>query len=196
LLSALPVRPGAFVFCDRASGAICFQVPAAPNGELPVEQAASLLAMHCLARAQAPRDYTVLVVPRRRLLGLVGRRAQQLLSAGRIAIGSHLRLSSRQREVLACVLRDLSNKEIGAQLNVTERTVKFHVSGLLAKFRVRNRIGLKQEATMGLLPASAVPKDTLFGFAVPPELVAGTETPPPEASSGRLQRMPRVLRHA
>ena len=172
------VRPSAFAFCERASGAIRFQVTAARDGELPVEEAASLLAMHCLVRSQAPADYTVLVVPRRELLDVVGGRAQELLAAGRTAAGSSVPLSTRQREVLDHVLQDLSNKEIGARLHVTERTIKFHVSKLLAKFKARDRSGLKREAAMGMMPASAVPGDTLFGFVVPPALAAATENPP------------------
>jgi DNA-binding CsgD family transcriptional regulator len=140
-----------------------------------VEEAASLLAMHCLVRAQAPDEYVVLVVPRRELLDSVGGRAQQLLSACRDAAGSNVKLSPRQREVLDHVLRDLSNKEIGARLHVTERTIKFHVSRLLAKFKARDRAGLKYEAAIGMLPASAVPGDTLFGFLVPPELSGSGE---------------------
>jgi len=161
---------GAFAFCERASGTIRFQVRAAAHGELPVEEAASLLAMHCLVRAQHPADYVVLVVPRQALLEPVGGRAEQLLIAGRTAAGSNVTLSARQREVLDYVLQDLSNKEIGWRLNVTERTVKFHVSRLLSRFKVHNRAGLKQEAAIGMLPASAVPGDTLFGFLVPPEM--------------------------
>jgi len=102
------LQPGAFVFCERASGAARFEVEAAPEGTLPIERAASLLAMHCLVRGQTPSDYTVLVVPRASLLDSVGRRAQELLDAGR-AIGSEVRLSPREREVLECVLRNLSN---------------------------------------------------------------------------------------
>jgi hypothetical protein len=74
------------------------------------------------------------------------------------------------------VLQDLSNKEIGSRLHVTERTIKFHVSRLLAKFKVRDRAGLKHAAAVGMLPASAVPGDTLFGFAVPAELAGHAET--------------------
>jgi DNA-binding CsgD family transcriptional regulator len=167
--------PGAFAFCERASGAIRFQVRAAADGELPVEEAASLLAMHCLVRAQKPEEYVVLVVPRHELIESVGARADQLLIAGRKAAGSGVRLSARQREVLDHVLQDLSNKEIGSRLNVTERTVKFHVSRLLSKFKARDRAGLKHEAAMGMLPVSAVPGDTLFGFPVPPEVLARTD---------------------
>jgi DNA-binding NarL/FixJ family response regulator len=43
-------------------------------------------------------------------------------------------LSPRQREVLELVLCEMSNKEIGNRLHIAERTVKFHVSGLLEKF--------------------------------------------------------------
>jgi DNA-binding CsgD family transcriptional regulator len=181
----------AFVFCERASGAIRFQVSAGPDGEMPIEEAASLLAMHCLVRSQTPEDYAVLIVPREPLLDAVSERAEQLLNAGRSAAGSHVQLSTRQREVLHCVLRDLSNKEIGNKLHVTERTVKFHVSGLLAKFNVRDRFGLKREAAVGLLPTTSSPGSTLFGFEVSPPSDKGEET---DAHSGRLQRMPRVLR--
>jgi len=51
-------------------------------------------------------------------------------------------LSRREREVLDSLLRNLSNKEIASQLNISERTVKFHVSNLLAKHNVRRRADL------------------------------------------------------
>jgi len=44
--------------------------------------------------------------------------------------------------VLRGVEGNLTNKEIGARLNLSERTVKFHVSALLDKFEVRNRASL------------------------------------------------------
>lgn len=157
---------------------------------MPVEEAASLLAMHCLVRAQAPHDYTVLVVPRRELLAAVGGRAEQLVAAGRTAAVTNVVLSPRQREVLEHVLQDLSNKEIAARLHITERTVKFHVSRLLAKFKAHDRLSLKREAAMGMLPASAVPGDTLFGFVVPPKLAAAAEEHPPEAGSAHPQPTP------
>lgn len=51
-------------------------------------------------------------------------------------------LSRREREVLITILQGLSNKEIGTKLNISERTVKFHVSNLLAKFGVQRRSDL------------------------------------------------------
>jgi DNA-binding NarL/FixJ family response regulator len=51
-------------------------------------------------------------------------------------------LSRREREVLKPLLRNRINKEIANTLNISERTVKFHVSRLLSKFGVRRRSDL------------------------------------------------------
>ena len=48
-------------------------------------------------------------------------------------------LTEREQEVLVLMARGLQNKEIAATLNVTERTVKFHVSSILAKLEAGNR---------------------------------------------------------
>jgi DNA-binding CsgD family transcriptional regulator len=186
------VAAGAFAFCERASGAIRFQVRAGTQGELPTEEAAILLAMHCLIRAQRPQDYVVLVVPDRDLLGRVSGRAEHLLCAGRSAAESTVRLSGRQREVLDHVLQDLSNKEVGVRLNISERTVKFHVSQLLAKFHVSDRGALKHAAAIGMVPSSAVPGDTLFGFLVPPGLTNGSSTPQSRLLDPRSERNGRI----
>jgi DNA-binding NarL/FixJ family response regulator len=53
-------------------------------------------------------------------------------------VGPH-RLSRREKEVLQALLESLSNKEMAKELNISERTVKFHVSNLLTKFGVRRR---------------------------------------------------------
>ena len=51
-------------------------------------------------------------------------------------------LSRREQETLEALLENLSNKEIANKLNISERTVKFHVSNLLSKFGVRRRADL------------------------------------------------------
>jgi DNA-binding NarL/FixJ family response regulator len=63
-------------------------------------------------------------------------------SRNRTMISNSIGLSRREREVLQAVLDNLSNKEIAGQLNISERTAKFHVSNLLAKFGVQRRADL------------------------------------------------------
>ena len=52
------------------------------------------------------------------------------------------RITGREQEILDGLLTNLSNKEIAGKLNISERTVKFHVSNLLAKYRVQRRADL------------------------------------------------------
>ena len=51
-------------------------------------------------------------------------------------------LSRRETDVMDGLLHNLSNKEIASRLNISERTVKFHVSNVLSKFSVQRRADL------------------------------------------------------
>jgi len=48
-------------------------------------------------------------------------------------------LSDREMEVLACVVRGLSNKEIASKLGISHQTVKNHITAVLRKFGVEDR---------------------------------------------------------
>lgn len=48
-------------------------------------------------------------------------------------------LTSREQEVLRLVSEGLGNKEIGGRLNISEHTVKFHISSILGKLGASSR---------------------------------------------------------
>ena len=69
---------------------------------------------------------------------LLDRFAQHLPAAG--APRALPQLTEREHEVLLLVARGLSNAEVAAELVLSETTVKTHVSNLLAKLGLRDRV--------------------------------------------------------
>jgi DNA-binding NarL/FixJ family response regulator len=51
-------------------------------------------------------------------------------------------LSRREHQVCGLLMENLSNREIASRLHVSERTAKFHVSNLLAKYGLKRRADL------------------------------------------------------
>ena len=165
--------PSVYLFCEKTTGTAHFQVDAGPDGQLPLDHAAGLLAMHCMVRGQSPDDYLIMVPAAPEHLQDLNKRAQKLLDAGH-SVKTSVKLTRREEEVLDGVLRSLANKEIASELNLSERTVKFHVSSLLSKFKVRSRMELMREASnqvMKPLPAAAgAPSAPISPFAQDEEL--------------------------
>jgi DNA-binding NarL/FixJ family response regulator len=50
------------------------------------------------------------------------------------------KLTEREHEILALIAAGTSNKEIGLQLHLTEKTVKHYVTNILQKLQVHNRV--------------------------------------------------------
>jgi DNA-binding CsgD family transcriptional regulator len=135
-----------FFFYEKSTGVAHFHVDAGPDGRFPVDQAAGLLAMHCMVRGQSTSDYVIMVQAEDEVLEGLNEKADKLLEAGK-SVRSQVKLTRREEEVLSDLMKSLANKEIANNLNLSERTVKFHVSSLLAKFRVRGRMELVREAS-------------------------------------------------
>jgi two-component system nitrate/nitrite response regulator NarL len=53
-------------------------------------------------------------------------------------------LTPRENQILDCVARGLTNKEVAIELELTEKTVKHYMTNIMLKLRVRNRV----EATL------------------------------------------------
>jgi DNA-binding CsgD family transcriptional regulator len=145
------VVPDVFLFCQTASGTAQFRATSSSDLECTVERIAGQLAMQCLVRGQHPTEFEVLVPAESSLVGRLISRAEELLTEGR-AIACPTSLSARQREVLDAVLCNRANKEIASKLNITVRTVKFHISSLLSKFGVETRAELARRASGFMRP--------------------------------------------
>jgi len=155
-----------YFFYEKNTGVAHFHVDAGPDGRFPVDQAAGLLAMHCMVRGQSTSDYVVMVQAEEELLEGLTEKADKLLAAGK-SVRSQVKLTRREEEVLAGLMKSLANKEIASDLNLSERTVKFHVSSLLAKFHVRGRMELVREASRQTAGALSAPMPVATREALP-----------------------------
>jgi DNA-binding NarL/FixJ family response regulator len=74
--------------------------------------------------------------------GIVARRMRSNALAGETrppATAGLQRLTSRERDVLRCLARGLSNRAIAEELGIAERTARTHVSNILAKLGLSSR---------------------------------------------------------
>lgn len=85
----------------------------------------------------------------------LSRSARESVNAVRASWG---RLTPRERDVVACMLRGMRNKEIAAELTIAEKTVEVHRKRVLQKMSARNAVELVRiVADNGLLePGPAV----------------------------------------
>jgi DNA-binding NarL/FixJ family response regulator len=138
VMSAVP-GARALVLTDQLDETLVFRLlRLGVKGLLPYERSSEqiVLALQAVERGGfwVPRE-------------LLSRFVDSLLQTGASRHTLHpVGLSVRENDVLDCLLENLSNKEIGSRLNISERTVKFHVSNLLGKFGVQRRADLIVQA--------------------------------------------------
>ena len=145
------LKPAYYLFCDRKTGAARFRVEPEPDGRLPMEHAASLLAIYCLAHHRSPQDFMVVFGAQDDFFSDVTSRAATLLNAAGV-YADPVGISRREQEVLKAVSENLCNKEIATRMGISERTVKFHVSSLLSKLGARDRVELARFCSENSLP--------------------------------------------
>jgi DNA-binding CsgD family transcriptional regulator len=134
-----------FIICEKKTGAPRFSVEVKGDEHSAIVRSASLLALACSMRGDSPADYAIRIPAHDELTRRVTCQAEELLRLGR-GFSSSVPLSPRENEVLLDLLRNRVNKEIADHLHISVRTVKFHVSSLLAKFGVQSRWDLIQKA--------------------------------------------------
>jgi len=114
-----------YAFAALRAGAAGFLVKDAPADEM-------LVAIRGVLRGDAMLAPSVI----RRLLDRYVPHAASAVPDTRLDA-----LTAREREVLGLVARGLNNAEIAGRLHLGETTVKTHISRILAKLRLRDRIG-------------------------------------------------------
>ncbi len=98
-------------------------------------------AVHHLPKALSQVLHGAFWVPRTVLSGFVDDILNNLATVELMG-NAAMQVTSREQQVLEALLKNRSNKEIASELQVSERTVKYHVSRLLEKFNVHRRADL------------------------------------------------------
>ena len=119
VVAAIEAGASGFLLKDAEADALAAAIRAARAGEVHLDPAIAG------------------IVARRMRDGAGGRGGSD--GAGGNGGGPATTLTGREREVLAGVARGLSNRAIGDELGITERTARTHVSNILAKLGLASR---------------------------------------------------------
>ncbi len=68
------------------------------------------------------------------------------LNTGKATSDKNVRMTSREREIIALIAEALSNKEIASRLNIATYTVKSHVHNILEKLALHSRLQIAKHS--------------------------------------------------
>jgi DNA-binding CsgD family transcriptional regulator len=137
---------------------------------LPLDQVVEFAVAGGDAPAGGPRP-GVVSLSGRPLLGVPGPRATGDDVARRpFSRADADELTVREREITALVALGLPNRDIGARLVISRRTVDAHINHIFAKLGLSSRVQLANWARdrFGELPPSAPPPSAASPSALPP----------------------------
>ena len=80
------------------------------------------------------------VLPPEMTATLFSQIARDAITAGRPKVLAAVRMTRREREVIALIAEGLSNKEIAARLHIATHTVKSHVRNIMEKLTLHTRL--------------------------------------------------------
>jgi len=85
------------------------------------------------------------VCPPRLCLCLFAHFAKEPTGMPKLRLRTHVPLTRREQELLPMIVQGLTNKEIAAQLNISQQTVKNHVHRILRKAGSTNRLAVQEQ---------------------------------------------------
>jgi DNA-binding CsgD family transcriptional regulator len=129
-VKGLPAAIESAVACLSRTGSISGEPVRVPVGDRPN----ALMIRAFLVRGTASRKSPMIIV-------LVERWSESS-GEGSGLLETDLQLTGREREVLGCLIKGFTNKEIGVALGISEATVKSHLRGIMVKTQTSTRMGL------------------------------------------------------
>lgn len=157
---SLEQKASSFIICDK-NARVLFTVHLIDKQEELVDRMSFLIAAYSLMHGINIEDFRILVEPIVPVMKAISSRVKSLLEELKGTFDSNfVRITKREKEVLSLVCSGHSNKEIANILFISERTAKFHVSSILAKYDVTDRQRLVSKV-LGNLKSIELLEDTM-----------------------------------
>jgi DNA-binding NarL/FixJ family response regulator len=74
---------------------------------------------------------------------------EHALSRGKVSFRESIRMTQREKEIIALIVEGMSNKQIADTLSIATFTVKSHVHNILEKLALHSRLQIAQHANDG-----------------------------------------------